>query len=106
MKLFNFSIRFFSTKQKRVTFIGLGNMGYSMARNLSKVTEFKVTGYDINQDVQANFNKEIQNQNFPSLEDSLANSEFVLTMLPNSQTVSANWEKCYKTSKKGTYLID
>jgi len=98
--------RLFSTKQKNVTFIGLGNMGYPMAKNLAKDKAYKVFGYDVSAEVQSNFNNEIGNKTIVSLDESLANSDCVLTMLPNSKTVSSNWERCFKLSKKGTFLID
>ncbi len=34
---------------KKISFIGLGNMGYEMAINLAKA-KYEVTGYDINKE--------------------------------------------------------
>ena len=106
MKLSHHLKKYFSSVQKRITFIGLGNMGYPMAKNLANVKNFKVNGYDISQDVQNNFNREINNHNIERIDDSLASSDCVITMLPSSQTVESNWERCFNLSKKGTVLID
>ena len=40
---------------KKIGFIGLGNMGFFMSRNLS-LSGYEVNGYDINQDVFKNLN--------------------------------------------------
>ncbi|MFM7850753.1 MAG: NAD(P)-binding domain-containing protein, partial [Flammeovirgaceae bacterium] len=53
-----------------------------------------------------NFNKEINNNELSSLNDSLASSDCVITMLPNSKTVFSNWNLCFNHARKGTILID
>ena len=61
--------KYFSSVQKRITFIGLGNMGYPMAKNLAKVNDYKVSGYDISPEVQSNFNNEINNPSVVKFEE-------------------------------------
>lgn len=88
----------------RITFVGLGNMGYSMADNMIK-GGFKVAGFDANKEVE---NKLITEGGlkYSSLEESVYESDIVLTMLPNFKVVSQVWEKSFKTAKKGTLFID
>lgn len=89
----------------RVTFVGLGNMGYSMASNLVK-GGMKVAGFDINKKVTENFIKEDGGENYDSIESAMKESDALITMLPNSGIVTNVWESAYKTAKKGTYFID
>lgn len=99
--------KFFSSQDKsRVTFIGLGNMGYKMASNLLKSGKYNVSGYDLNKQVQENFNKLENTVNEP-ISESVKKSKFVITMLPNTDIVNNTWKEVisHKPSK-GTFIID
>lgn len=89
----------------RITFVGLGNMGYSMAANLRK-HGVKVAAFDTNKSVMEKFISENGGENFDSLESAAKESQAVITMLPNSKTVKQVWDTASSTAKKGTYFID
>ena len=89
----------------RVTFVGLGNMGYSMAANL-RSNGIKVAGFDTNKSVMEKFISENGGENFDSLESAAKESQAIITMLPNSKIVKEVWESAITTAKPGTYFID
>jgi 3-hydroxyisobutyrate dehydrogenase len=89
----------------RITFVGLGNMGYSMAANLRK-HGIKVAGFDTNKSIMEKFISENGGENYDSLESAAKESQAVITMLPNSKVVKQVWESASSTAKKGTYFID
>ncbi|KAF4557510.1 hypothetical protein HBJ16_004919 [Pseudomonas sp. CES] len=64
----------------RIAFIGLGNMGAPMARNLIKAGH-QLNLFDLNKAVLAEL-AELGGQISPSPKDAAANSELVITMLP------------------------
>jgi 3-hydroxyisobutyrate dehydrogenase len=99
-------IKTFSKKfaHTNLTFVGLGNMGYSMATNLLK-NGYKVAGFDLNKSVTEKFSTE-GGEKFDSMETAFKNSDVIMTMLPNSKAVNTIWELSYKTANKGTFLID
>jgi 3-hydroxyisobutyrate dehydrogenase len=89
---------------QKVTFVGLGNMGYPMAQHLIK-SGFKVIGFDSNKQVTEKFQQEAgEREN--SIESSISQSHALITMLPNSQAVDTVWNIASKSAKKGTYFID
>ena len=90
---------------QRVTFVGLGNMGFNMANNLVK-GGVKVCGFDANPSVTEKFIKEHGGEKFDSIESAAKESDAIITMLPNSKIVSEVWEKAAKTANTGTYFID
>lgn len=97
--------RFFSDKT-RVTFIGLGNMGLKMANNLAKSGKHVVCGFDTNKEVQENFAK-TQNAVTDTFADSVAKSQYIVTMLPNTNIVKNVWTEVHAGKpKSGTYIID
>lgn len=89
----------------KVTFVGLGNMGYHMATNLVKSGNFKVSGFDLNKEVTEKFKNE-GGEKYDSLEASLKDADALITMLPNPKSVNAVWEIAHNNAKKGTLLID
>ena len=94
-------------KKQKVTFIGLGNMGFPMATNLAKSGNYLVSGFDIDKNVQEKFNKQ-ENTESVSLEKSCSESDMIFTMLPNTNIVKNTYNDItnnYKV-KKGTYFID
>lgn len=98
-------VKSFSSKQ-RVTFIGLGNMGYSMASNLANSGKYLVSGFDLNKSAQDEFNK-LENTKNSSFEDSCNESNFIISMLPNTDIVKKAFSDATKFKvKKGTQFID
>ena len=67
----------------KIGVIGLGNMGYEMASNLSK-NKYDVFGFDNNKAILDN--KQDFNFKFVSnIEDLLSNIDVLITMLPNGK---------------------
>ncbi len=89
---------------RRVTFVGLGNMGLNMATNLIK-GGMKVAGFDANKEITDKFLSE-GGEKFDSIESATAQSDALITMLPNANIVNAIWDRATTTAKKGTYFID
>ena len=89
---------------KTIGFIGLGNMGYFMSKNLSKAG-YVVNGYDINQDV---FNKlqEFGIRKKTSLDEISNQCETIITMLPNSIAVKEVWNSILNNIKAQALLVD
>lgn len=102
-----FSFFKFSTSKQRVTFIGLGNMGYSMASNLSKSGKFIISGFDINKSVQEEFNKQ-ENTVADSFHSSVSKSDYIMTMLPNTEIVKNTINDIFNNNKhiKQVQFID
>lgn len=92
-----------------VTFIGLGNMGYSMAINLLNSNKYSISGFDLNNDVQEEFSKH-SNAVKTTLETSIQNSKYIITVLPNTDNVKSainNFKSYIKSSSlEEVYLID
>lgn len=88
----------------KIGVIGLGNMGYQMACNLSK-NKYEVFGYDNNMAV---FHKEEKNNfNFVSnIEDLLSEVDVLITMLPNGKIVSDVLKQSAKLLRPNTIIID
>ena len=90
-----------------VLFIGLGNMGFPMARNLSK-KGFAVRGFDIAPHLKERFEKE-GGQVVSALEEAPPTSEVVISMLPGSKELEELYvtkQKLFSFLKKGTLIID
>ncbi len=89
---------------KKISFIGLGNMGSEMAINLSK-SNFEVLGFDV---VQNNY-KQLEENNIKcvsSIEQALNNPDVVITMLPDGKIVKSVWEKILSILKNKPLAID
>ncbi|XP_075223048.1 3-hydroxyisobutyrate dehydrogenase, mitochondrial isoform X2 [Lycorma delicatula] len=99
---------FYGTRNiSNVGFVGLGNMGKPMAKNLMQ-KGFKVTVYDINSDVSNSLRNEGATV-AKSLAELSSNNECVITMLPNNQHVLDSYSKndgIINHVKEGTVLID
>ena len=88
----------------KIGFIGLGNMGFFMSKNLAS-SNFIVNGYDINQDVFKKLKKFNVNQK-SSIDDIGSESEIVITMLPDSSAVLEVWNTLLKNIKTNTLIVD
>lgn len=88
----------------KIGVIGLGNMGYEMASNLSK-NKYEVFGFDNNREILDN--KENYNFKFVSnVEDLLPNVDVLITMLPDGKIVSDVLKKSLKLLNPNTIVID
>ena len=91
----------------RIAFIGLGNMGAPMARNLIKAGH-QLNLFDLNKAVLAEL-AELGGQISPSPKDAAANSELVITMLPAAthvRSVYLNEDGVLAGIRPGTPTVD
>ena len=89
---------------KRIGFIGLGNMGSKMVKNLLQAN-YEVIGYDINEklldELVANGIHKASNLN--EITDDV---DVIITMLPNGEIVKKVYENIINKLKPGTLLTD
>ncbi len=89
---------------KNLGFIGLGNMGKGMATNLAS-KNFNVIGYDKNSEAI----KSLKLNNFipgKNIKDVVENSNIILTMLPDGESVREVWYEIINYATKKTIIID
>ena len=87
----------------KIGFIGLGNMGAPMARNLAKAG-YEVTGFDVNSE-QAGTLQDI----FATVEtavDATADQDFVITMLPHGAALNDVARQILPAMAPSTCFID
>ena len=89
-----------------IGFIGAGNMGLPMLKNLLK-SGFDVKAYDIN----AKITKKMEKDNIKTVNNlrAMGNSNFIISMLPNTQNVESvlnNTSGINQFLKPGTIVID
>ncbi len=89
---------------KKIGFIGLGNMGARMVKNLLNAN-YEVTGYDINE--------EFVNQLLPiglkkasDLNDISKDTDIIITMLPNGEIVEGVLDSIIDSLRPGTLISD
>ena len=83
----------------KVGFIGLGNMGLPMAKNLF-VGGHEVTGFDLNDNVKASFSV------LTELKRVVKGKDAIITMLPSGREVADVHEKVIPECSKGTVMVD
>ena len=83
----------------KIGFIGLGNMGMPMAKNLSKHGH-EVVGYDIVERHSKIFS--ISNE----ILDAISNKDVIITMLPDGSSVLDVYSKILNNLKTDTILVD
>jgi len=90
----------------RVGFIGVGNMGSLMARNLIKAGH-SLKVYDVSEEA-VNFVVQSGAKRASSLQDAAKGVDFVVTMLPVGSNVRAVFlgEGVIAAADRGTVLID
>ena len=97
-----------SDAKPKLGFVGLGNMGSPMTRNL--VTKgYEVTGYDINRPLLLQRAQEIGFHAAETLADTARRSDIVITMLPNGKIVreaTLGKDGIAEGMKPGALLID
>ena len=89
---------------KKISFIGLGNMGYEMAINLAKA-KYEVTGYDINKEKY----RELEEKNVKcvnSINEVVNSPDVIILMLPDGKIVKTVWEEVVNLLKNKPLAID
>ncbi len=90
-------------KIEKLGFIGLGNMGYPMAKNLEKAG-FPLSVYNRNATKAAGFeNKSSVREDIAELS---ANSDIIFTMLTNDKAVSEVYDKILQEEINGKLFVD
>jgi len=92
---------------QNIAFIGLGNMGGPMAKNLIK-NNFNVTVYDLNQDAMAELNAEGA-ATAGSAAEAVKNADVIISMLPNGAIVKSLYmgnNGLIKALQKDVLIID
>ena len=89
---------------KKIGFIGLGNMGFFMSKNLS-LNNYIVSGYDVNQSVFPKLKKFKINQ-VSSLSKLSNENDIIITMLPNSVIVEEVWTEILDNVRQNTLIVD
>ncbi|MDR3008496.1 MAG: NAD(P)-dependent oxidoreductase [Sphingobacterium sp.] len=90
-------------KIEKLGFIGLGNMGYPMAKNLEKA-RFPLSVYNRNKAKAAGFEEQsIIREDIGELVD---HSDIIFSMLTNDEAVSEVYEKILQREIKGKLFVD
>ncbi len=99
--------RRYAMPKPKIGFIGVGIMGFPMARNLIKA-DYPLIAYDINKEVLDKIVKEGA-QKGQSCADTTSNCDIIITMLPNSPDVQKavlDPEGILEGAREGQILID
>ena len=89
---------------EKIGFIGLGNMGLEMAKNLSE-SNYDVSGFDTEKRILKNIEQfNIHPQH--SIEQICVDNTIIITMLPNGSIVNAVWNEILKYTNDNTLLVD
>ncbi|CAF2335743.1 unnamed protein product [Rotaria sp. Silwood2] len=89
-----------------IGFLGIGNMGKHMATNLIAANHH-VTVFDTNRQALDDFKEQKQAKIAFEPQKAVANSEFVVLMLPNGKIVrDVCQSSIFPSAKKGTYIVD
>jgi 3-hydroxyisobutyrate dehydrogenase len=86
----------------KIAFIGLGNMGLPMARNLAKAGH-QLTGFEI---VPAAIDAARAAGLTVNDDAAISQAEIIITMLPNGELVLDSYAKLLPAAAKGTLFID
>ncbi len=89
---------------KKISFIGLGNMGYEMALNLAEA-KYEVTGYDI---VKEKY-KKLEANNIKcanSIDEAIRSADVIISMLPDGKIVRYVWNEIVSVLKNKPLAID
>src|SRR5438445_10213896 len=87
----------------RISFIGLGAMGYPMARHLSKTYEVAV--WNRTAEKAARHAQELGTRHVRDLAE-CADADVIITMLPTSKEVDEIVDQLWPDLRKGTLWID
>ena len=104
-------LRLFQTSKaanQKVAFLGLGNMGIPMTRNLVK-SGYDVTGFDLSQEslIKA---EEVGVNPASSISEAVKDVDFVITCLPRTHDVQKAltdpFDGVFKFANQGTMILD
>jgi len=87
-----------------VAFIGLGNMGLPMAKNLLGA-DITVKGFDLSADARDQVAAS-GGSAFDSVHDAVEHADVVITMLPSAKIVESVYADVMKAAKDGALFID
>jgi 3-hydroxyisobutyrate dehydrogenase len=88
---------------EKLGFIGLGNMGYSMAKNLEKAG-FPLSVYNRTVEKAEDFKE--NSVVYKNVSDLVKNSDIIFTMLTNDEAVKAVYEEVLTLNISGKLFID
>ena len=89
---------------KNIGFIGLGNMGFEMIKNL-KISNYNVLGYDINKNIYTNLNtKNIKTTS--NIIEIFKTCEVIITMLPDGTAVKRVLSENMKYASEKSIIVD
>lgn len=88
---------------EKIGFIGLGNMGHPMAKNIEKAG-FPLFVYNRTAEKSEDF--KIKSTVSESVEDLVNNSDIIFTMLTNDNAVKSVYEKIFKNNLEGKLFVD
>jgi len=104
-----FLIKKFSSSigKTKVSFIGLGNMGFSMATNMLKSGKHSVYGIDVSKKLQENFAQQENALKVNSFSEAIKDSDFIVTSLPKCSIVKDVVDEIIQSNpKKGSLFVD
>lgn len=90
-----------------IAFIGLGNMGLPMAKNLLGA-DLKVHGFDLSEEARTGL-ADAGGSAFATIAEAVADADVVISMLPSGAIVKAVYEGddgVFKNAKAGALMID
>lgn len=103
-----FALRNFSVaSKKKVGFMGLGNMGFSMMRNCMS-HGYEITAYDVNNDILEKA-EELGAKVAPDVKAAATDQDICLTMLPNTDIVEETRmgsNGIFENAREGALIID
>jgi len=90
---------------KRISFIGLGNMGYPMAGHLVK-NNYNVTVYNRSSSKAIKWSEEYKSHYTDSLNELLTNTDILVLCVGNDNDIKEIIEKATNSLKNGSIIID
>ena len=91
--------------QQKITFLGLGAMGYPMAGFLAK-KDYQVTVYNRTTTKAEKWASEYTGTMAPTPEEAVKDADVIITCVGNHNDVRDIYSKIFTTAKKGALLID
>jgi len=92
-------------QQQKITFIGLGAMGYPMAGHLAN-KGYTVTVYNRTTAIAEKWVEEYSGEKEETIEDAVKQSDVILTCVGNDNDVWGVYQKIFNAAKQGAILID
>ena len=92
-------------QQQKITFIGLGAMGYPMAGHLAN-KGYTITVYNRTTAIAEKWVEEYSGEKEETIEDAVKQSDVILTCVGNDNDVWGVYQKIFNAAKQGAILID